>query len=1246
MKRLLFLCCLCLLAIRPVTSVKQTERVGKQQRPIAVRVSPEHTLLVSLANGKIVALDKNTGAKLWTFDSGAPLLTSTNPAQLGTASDVGGTGVRSVGSIFPGTDGSLYSYLAADDEIPRIERLPVLVSELVNRSPVSTLDGNMLLGSQHTSVFFLDGKTGQLIKTVYDFDGQLGQLDASVLGDEAGVNIELSSVVIIGRRDYVLRAVHPQFGLQWNVTWGQVDRMPELEVQQFGNLNRDVTQEASGALPQAPGSEAPPADVRLLVGQDFSLRCVHPGDGWEQWLHYFDAPPLAAYLATSRVNLLGVQLAEAPTPSSAVAPAYALPPALGSRSSVPDNDAMVLVTQNGSLFGIPAAHLTFDAAGSGGPAAAAAAAGQCEMPEAERVVRAQQLGDGSERGAVQVFRQEQLQDDEGWLGSTQCKPAADYCAAPTLVLHAVQKHGAHSIMQLPAMADNTPAAVAPQQQQATIRLADWLLLLGGTALGGTVVAVVVSWTLRNRSAAVQQPALEPIANLQPSGVDAAAAPSSSKGRPKARNKRGGQQMSNRVKGIMLAAAAQEGSDEAMPPPAAAPVVPSAAPEWEQLDDDSLPNSMAVAAGLTNLAIRAREVKDGVILIGRLRVGPGVLGYGSGGTVVFSGELDGRPVAVKRMLRQFYEMARKEINALILADEHPNIVRCFAMEEDHEFIYLALEKCKATLTNAMQNEASQHRFVGPGGPTPLAYQIAAEIGHGVAALHERGIVHRDLKPHNVLLTESGKVKLSDMGLSKQLVPEQISFESVGSGGSSGWQAPEQLISRSGGMARQTNSVDVFSFGLLLHYCLTGGQHPFGELYERDANILQCRLNLKHVQHLPEAVNLIRGCCGPQDPDCRPSMASVLVHPMWWPAPQRLAFLIAVSDRVEGEDRTEDQTMYQALECCTQDAIGHGGSWAALMDSGLVNNLGKYRKYSYTSLRDLLRVIRNKHNHFRELPIELQKKVGPLPSGFLAYFTSRCPGLLLTCYYFALKWCSHEPVLQPYFPPQAAQLLEHMAPRSVLEPPAPSPEPLGSTGAAMQLSAADAALLAARQASLLASAAAAAFASQPALDVAGVLDDDEQQPLSLPQQPSEMGPGSQDTVGNGSRPSSGNRHAGHTPLQLGTPNPGRLLKGVRLPPALLLEPSLPEHDIAPVSIVEDELGRMALFPQRPGQPICDFYQKTGHCRFGEACRFDHPPEYAVRLNHKGLPLRPGQPVCAFYQRTSECRYAAACKYHHPD
>ena len=58
-----------------------------------------------------------------------------------------------------------------------------------------------------------------------------------------------------------------------------------------------------------------------------------------------------------------------------------------------------------------------------------------------------------------------------------------------------------------------------------------------------------------------------------------------------------------------------------------------------------------------------------------------------------------------------------------------------------------------------------------------------------------------------------------------------------GGSSGWQAPEQLVSRAGGVARQGRAVDVFSAGLLLHFCLTAGRHPAGETYERDANILQ-------------------------------------------------------------------------------------------------------------------------------------------------------------------------------------------------------------------------------------------------------------------------------------------------------------------------------------------------------------------------------------------------------------------------
>lgn len=81
-------------------------------------------------------------------------------------------------------------------------------------------------------------------------------------------------------------------------------------------------------------------------------------------------------------------------------------------------------------------------------------------------------------------------------------------------------------------------------------------------------------------------------------------------------------------------------------------------------------------------------------------GSGILGLGSGGTVVFEGSLDGRPVAVKRLLRQFYDLAASEIRTLILSDEHVNVVRYIAMEEDAQFCYLALERCAGSLNDVL------------------------------------------------------------------------------------------------------------------------------------------------------------------------------------------------------------------------------------------------------------------------------------------------------------------------------------------------------------------------------------------------------------------------------------------------------------------------------------------------------------------------------------------------------------------
>lgn len=58
-----------------------------------------NVLLVTLLDGRIVGLDKQNGARLWTYDSGAPLVSVKQ-----TEAD------SEAVTVFPGVDGSLYAY--------------------------------------------------------------------------------------------------------------------------------------------------------------------------------------------------------------------------------------------------------------------------------------------------------------------------------------------------------------------------------------------------------------------------------------------------------------------------------------------------------------------------------------------------------------------------------------------------------------------------------------------------------------------------------------------------------------------------------------------------------------------------------------------------------------------------------------------------------------------------------------------------------------------------------------------------------------------------------------------------------------------------------------------------------------------------------------------------------------------------------------------------------------------------------
>ena len=103
--------------------------------------------------------------------------------------------------------------------------------------------------------------------------------------------------------------------------------------------------------------------------------------------------------------------------------------------------------------------------------------------------------------------------------------------------------------------------------------------------------------------------------------------------------------------------------------------------------------------------------------------------------------------------------------------------------------------------------------------PERLQLFRQVLDAVAYAHRQLIVHRDIKPRNILVTESGDVKLVDFGIAKPLMaPSYAETEATRTGVhlmTPEYASPEQVT---GG--RITTATDIYGLGLLLYELLCG------------------------------------------------------------------------------------------------------------------------------------------------------------------------------------------------------------------------------------------------------------------------------------------------------------------------------------------------------------------------------------------------------------------------------------------
>jgi eukaryotic-like serine/threonine-protein kinase len=256
--------------------------------------------------------------------------------------------------------------------------------------------------------------------------------------------------------------------------------------------------------------------------------------------------------------------------------------------------------------------------------------------------------------------------------------------------------------------------------------------------------------------------------------------------------------------------------------------------------------------------------------------------GSGGmSTVYLAEhkLMHRQRAIKVLPRKRVEdssyLARFHLEAQATAQlDHPNIVRCYDVDNDGDTHYIVMEFIEGKDLNTIVKQE---------GPLPLelACNYIAQAAEGLYHAHQNGLIHRDVKPANLLVDTKGIMKILDLGLALFSDNERASLtvehnENVL--GTADYLAPEQAVNSH----KVDHKADIYGLGCSLYFILTGHPpFPDGTLAQRIA---------KHQTANPDDIRKSR-------PDCPRDLADICAKMMQKRPEKRFANMREVAEALE-------------------------------------------------------------------------------------------------------------------------------------------------------------------------------------------------------------------------------------------------------------------------------------------------------------------------------------------------------------